>query len=363
MSNIIFVQPSLASYRLGFFNRVYKYFPDRLIVFASSKLDMEFLDNETLQFKWLTRLRPIKTLPFGLEWQSGTLSIPINTKDILIISGQPRTLSNFILILRAKLAGARIVWWGHFWSASSKEWRAKIRYKIISFADACLFYTDAEILRYRKLNKSRSKFVFALNNGLEQEEIISSRDAYISRLRSRDIFFIGRITEKCGLDLLLDALNSDGCKNITMDVIGDGSMLDFYKTKSDSLGLNQRIKWHESTVCEKDIAGIANKCKIFVYPGSVGLSLIHGFSYGLPAIIHSNRMKQMPESDALVNNKNGVYFRQSDHISLAQEIIALLSNEKKLDLMSKNAIDTAKQYSTAGMSIRLKKLILELDGL
>ena len=68
---------------------------------------------------------------------------------------------------------------------------------------------------------------------MEQEEIISSRDAYISRLRSRDIFFIGRITEKCGLDLLLDALNSDGCKNITIDVIGDGSMLDFYKTKSD----------------------------------------------------------------------------------------------------------------------------------
>ena len=35
--------------------------------------------------------------------------------------------------------------------------------------------------------------------------------------------------------------------------------------------------------------------RIFVYPGEVGLSLIHAMAYGLPCLVHSDRLKHMPE--------------------------------------------------------------------
>ena len=30
-------------------------------------------------------------------------------------------------------------------------------------------------------------------------------------------------------------------------------------------------------------------------PGAVGLSLIHAMAYGLPCLVHSNRLQHMPE--------------------------------------------------------------------
>ena len=68
---------------------------------------------------------------------------------------------------------------------------------------------------------------------------------------------------------------------------------------------------------EPDIAQIANRCRLFVYPGGVGLSLIHAMAYGLPSIIHDDRWRHMPEIAAFQDGRTGRTFEREDPGSLA----------------------------------------------
>src|SRR5690606_35591262 len=114
----------------------------------------------------------------------------------------------------------------------------------------------------------------ALNNGVDVEPIQALRKPY-SAERGREILFIGRLTAKAELPLLLEALALDRLRGAHLHVIGDGAMRGSLEEHARRLGIDERISWHGGTTDEKAIADIANRCRIFVYPGDVGLSLLH----------------------------------------------------------------------------------------
>src|SRR5690606_18605046 len=131
--------------------------------------------------------------------------------DVLVVSGAPRGLSNIALLLRAKMKGVKTIWWGHYWSSTSRPWRAALRMILMRLADATLFYTDQEVEEYLAARPNEQKLVVALNNGIETDEIVSLRKRYDPGARSRDLLFVGRLTAKAELGLLLDALASQAC--------------------------------------------------------------------------------------------------------------------------------------------------------
>lgn len=59
--------------------------------------------------------------------------------DVLVLPGNPRNLSSLILLVRGKFNGATIVWWGHYWSSTSRRWRQVLRSLVMAFADVILF--------------------------------------------------------------------------------------------------------------------------------------------------------------------------------------------------------------------------------
>ncbi|MEL6829753.1 MAG: glycosyltransferase, partial [Pseudomonadota bacterium] len=333
----------------------------RVIVHASTQSELGILETDISGRCWLNRIGPMKKLgPF--EWQVGALSIPVSSDDIVVVCGAPRTLSTLALMVKTRAKGAKLVWWGHYWSSTSKEWRARIRLWMLRFTDAVIFYTDAEVERYKKYRKvGKIRPVHALNNGLNVSEISKFRAPYMPGLRPRDLFFLGRISEKSGLRLALEALSLPECQHITLDIVGDGPLKKELQQYSLSIGVNRRVNWHEATVAEGLIAEIANACKAFVYPGSVGLSLIHTLTYGLPAIVHSEMSAQMPEFAALQPGKNGITFSRGDATSLANAINSLVSDDTYLTELSRGAILTTEHtYNTEDMAKRFSKTIAEL---
>lgn len=147
--------------------------------------------------------------------------------------------------------------------------------------------------------------------------------------RKNEILFIGRLTDKSNLDNLIRALtNIDS--SITLNVIGDGPNFEEYEQLTKLLGLSDRINFLGSIVDEEKIATIANSSKIFVYPGNVGLSLIHAFNYGLPAIVHSTTSKHMPEISCFKRNLTGEEYNLLDESSLGSVIENLIFDNKKL---------------------------------
>lgn len=351
---ITVVQPAVPSYRLSLFARMAQRFGSGFTVYASRQQELGVLCETSERAYWQRDLGPMRRLIAGLEWQVGALALPVSKGDILIVCGAPRAISTLALLMKGRLKGARTIWWGHYWSSTSKPWRAALRFALMRIPDAILFYTDQEVSEYRAAQGKRvSKPVIGLNNGIETQDIERLRIPFDPSGRPRDLLFIGRVTAKAELGLALEALTQPNCADVTLDVIGDGPERFRLQEWARTLGIGDRVVWHGPTVDETRIAAVANRCKAFLYPGSVGLSLIHGLAYGLPAIVHHERWAHMPEIAALEADKNGVMFRKGDATDLANTADRLLSNAEALKRMSRAAIDlTDRTFNTSDMSER-----------
>lgn len=362
--SVIIVQPAIPSYRVPFFHRLAESLGTDFRVYASRQPSLGALNANDETQPWQRSLGPLKPIFPGLKWQLGAMSIPLVKGDILVISGQPRTLSTLLLLAKARALGVHTIWWGHFWTSTSKRWRAAIRFALMGLSDAILFYTDQEVAECRAEGRvAPQKQIFALNNGLETSQISRLRQAYDPNRRPRDLLFIGRLIDKTELDLLIHALARPDCATVTANIIGDGPHFRDLRQLAQQLGVAERIEWHGSLVVEQEIAEIANRCKIFIYPGSVGLSLLHGFAYGLPAIVHNDRWTQMPEIAAHRPGQTGTEFEVGSSSSLANAITKLLAQPNQLTAYSSQALETITiSYNVEDMAQRFCAAVQSLKG-
>lgn len=357
-SNVIIIQPVVPSYRVDFFTQIVKKALGKhhVKIYASSvdQLGVKSVSKADIHYE---ELGPIKSVLSMFLYQKGVFNIPINKCDIVFINGNPRFVSNLLLLVKVRVAGAKIVWWGHGWSSTSVWWRAKIRTKIMSFFDCVLLYTEAEIDKIKSLGYNK-KNLMALNNGLNIKAIQSMTGQVDRRLNS-DILFIGRLTEKSKLDQIISAISLIKYeREFHLHVIGDGPLKNEYLELSKQYNVDNKIIWHGEILNEFEIANISSLCRGFVYPGSVGLSIIHAFAYGLPAIVHRNCLHHMPEIAAFEEGYNGLGFDENNEKSLADAIELILNNNDLVSIMSENARATvAKSYNLEDMVERFYKVI------
>lgn len=325
---------------------------------------MGALSFQSSESAWARKLAPIRRIFPGLEWQPGVLSTALSRNDIVVVSGAPRNISNILMLAVARLKGARTIWWGHYWSSSSKSYRFLFRLLLMKMADAILFYTDGEVGEYRASHGKRDhRIVTALNNGINVAPIAALRQPYHAATRENAIIFTGRLTEKAELPVLLKALADHRLCDVRLEVIGDGPEKSALETLAQELRVDERVVWHRGTTNEQAIARIANKCRLFVYPGSVGLSLIHGMAYGLPVIVHDNRLRHGPEISAFRHGEGGLSFTRSDVESLANAIIHSINSFEEMNRWSARNLQQADNvYNTASMTERFLQLLAQMDS-
>jgi glycosyltransferase involved in cell wall biosynthesis len=366
-NHILIVQPALPRYRLPLFTKLSESpgLVVTLIYSVPEALGVLNVNADLVKNDWLA-VGKIKWV-FGLfGWQPKVSSIDLRPYDAIVVCGEPRVLSNLIIMLRARISRTPVIWWGHYWTASSKPFRARIRMILARYASSILFYTDLEVEEYLRIHPN-AKLVEGLNNGVSNTEIKEFRVSYRAHERQHRLLFIGRITKKAELDLLIRSLSMSGMEVIKLDIIGDGerTYVQSLKNLSEDLGVNNRINWLGSLVDEVQIAAHANRARLFVYPGSVGLSLIHAYSYGIPSVVHANRWKQMPEIAAFYESKAGVVFEAGSVQSLATSIVDLIEDESELDEKSRRAVKmTDTKFNTIDMSKRFHshiRKVLRLD--
>jgi O-antigen/teichoic acid export membrane protein/glycosyltransferase involved in cell wall biosynthesis len=350
---VLLFQPALPRYRIDFFDRLsHALGPSFRVFYSPQSLGvLTELGDAPPWAQAVGRLR--RPLP-GVEWQDGVLSTTFRPGDIVVVSGAPRCLSNLLLLLKARLSGAVTIWWGHYWSGTTRSHRFAVRMRLMRMAHAVLFYTDLEVSEYRAgVGAMDRRPILALNNGIDTVPVERLRASYRSIDRERAGLFIGRVTEKSRLELVLRAMAKPKLADFALHVIGDGRDRDKLIALSETLGISARVHWHDATVDEARIAPIANRCRLFVYPGSVGLSLIHGMAYGLPAIVHDHRKTHMPEVAAFQSGVTGLSFVPEDVDSLVASIADALSDEARLDGMSARCIAVTRDgYNTAAMAER-----------
>ncbi len=320
------VQPVIPHYRVPFFKSLITV--NKNINFYASDVDdigVESVNKKIFNYIYLGEICNF----FGIIWQVNIFKVvkKLEKDDILIINGNPRYLSNLALMLAARIVGCKLVWWGQGWSSKTSRLTLYIRSFLMKFVDVVLLYTDKEKELFQNLS-IRHK-LYSLNNGLDNTEIKKHVLSYLPDKRDNSILFIGRLTNKSRLEILIKALASID-KNIALNVIGNGPNFDAYRGLAIELGLENRVSFFGAITNEEEIANIANSSKIFVYPGDVGLSLIHAFNYGLPAIVHSSTSQHMPEISCFTSGGTGEFFEINNIASLSNAIESLMNSNVEL---------------------------------
>lgn len=347
MKKICIIQPAVPLYRKPLFERLSDYYEINLFTAETDFLGVSSVSHlDVQQYKRDCRFLDI----FGgvFFWQL-KLEVPFAQCDFLVVNGNPRILSSLFLLVIARFKGIKTIWWGHGWSSTSKPWRARLRqFMTRILADKVLLYTDKERDAYIELGFPADR-VYSLNNGIDTSASVRLRGELTdSELKSfkfchglegkKILLFIGRLTEKSRADLLLRSLiHLDD--SLSAVFIGDGPERQLLLDLVDELGIQERVIFVGALFDEHVIAHWMMIASVFVYPGAVGLSLLHAFSYGLPAVIHSDDSKHMPEHAAFCNGYNGCSFERDNTESLASSISYVIGSQD-YSVICSNALKT-----------------------
>jgi glycosyltransferase involved in cell wall biosynthesis len=366
------LQPVVPHYRLALFDSLF----DRL----NGKLRVRASRNDGGTISSVTDARPyldldhdcVALLRGRLYWQRDmTLSDDARRGDVAVISGNPRYLSTFRFAERARKRGMGLVWWGHGWSPTSTRFNARIRHRLMSRMDAVLAYTEEEAIELRRLLPGVS--VLGAQNAIDQSPIQRARQLWPeSRLTAfkvthgleqrRVLLFCGRLRQEIstGIDLLIDGMSAltQNDKSWLAVVIGDGRDRERLVRLTEQRGLAGNFRWVGAEYEEGALAPWFLSSLCFVYPGSIGLGLLHSFGYGLPVVTHGDRRRHGPEIAALVHEWNGLEFDVASPTTLADAILRLAGDPALRDRLSTNALETVtNRFSMDGMVDRFLSAI------
>lgn len=328
-------QPIVPEYRVALFDGLGERYGNRIEIWADQAIGRD--KSYPLSKIKYDYGHPLKGIG-PVVWQKGLSLAGLCKGDVIVICGDVHQLSSLWIAMRAKRLGIAVIWWGHHRTASSTDRAVKIR---LAFArkvcDVFLAYTRTGI-GYLVSRGFEKESVFATGNTIDQmpikEAIAAWSTAKLVRFQEEQgingkklLMCCSVLRPKVRLDLAIKALASDSLSDVFLVVIGDGDEKESYQRLAMELDVSDRIKWIGATRDQMEMAPWFLSAKAFVYPGAIGLSILHGFSYGLPVITHGNAEHQMPEFEVMEDGKTGLCFEEGDKTDLERKICLLLSNE------------------------------------
>lgn len=351
-------QPIVPEYRVALFEGLGECYCDRIEVWADkgSGQDKSYP---------LRRMRYDYNHPFkklgSFVWQKGLSLKGLHKGDVIVVCGDARQLSSLWIALKAKCCGIAVVWWGHHRTATSSDIAVRIRLAVAKrLSDVFLAYTRTGIVFLATSGFERDR-VFATGNTIDQTPIKAAIAAWtpekLARFQDEQgikgkkvLVCCSVLRPKVRLDLAIRALASDRLFDVTLVVIGDGCEKESYQGLAAELGLADRIKWIGATRDQMVIAPWFLSAKVFVYPGSIGLSILHSFSYGLPVVTHRNANHQMPEFEVMEDGRTGGCFEEGNVEDMERKLYWLLSDESARLRMSRYCKALAfEKYSMGNM--------------
>lgn len=354
------IQPGVPEYRKGLFERLGELYGDNIELWAA----------DTSGMGPACKLRHIRTdyshkfyrLWGAIRWQMGLSTKGLQHGDVLVICGDMHHLSIIWLAICAKMKSIGVIWWGHHKSATSTLFKIKIRVtfmKILSSVILCYTKQGKDFLIKQGIKGSRIRYT---GNTVDEKNIelaIKKWDAdrlsrFISEyglLNKRLILFCSVLRKKTRLEQLFDALTQLQLDDVILVIIGSGEEEIFFKNEAQRLGVNNKILWLGGIVDQNELAPWFLSAKVFVYPGPIGLSLIHSFYYSLPVITHSNMANHGPEFHVMKDRETGYLFEENNTCDLVEKIRLILADEEKRVEMGLRAKQLAqKMFSINSMS-------------
>jgi glycosyltransferase involved in cell wall biosynthesis len=275
-----------------------------------------------------------------------------------LLTGHIYCISNWLIMIMAKLLRKKIYIWNHGWYGKESVVRILINRIYYSFVTGFFLYGEfaRDLMIQHGINDKKLNVVY---NSLDYDKILSMRprlvksDLYVSRFKNcvPVIIFIGRLQPAKKLDMLIPVMSRMKRKGVETNLvlIGDGKERIKLERLVNDYSLFKNIWFYGPCYDEETIGMLLYNADLCISPGNVGLTGIHSLSFGTPVITHDDFSQQMPEFEAIIPGKTGSFYKAGDSESLEREIITWFSNhpEKNKEVVQAcfNVID--EKYNTA----------------
>ena len=178
------------------------------------------------------------------------------------------------------------------------------------------------------------------------------------------LVYLGRVQPENRVDLLITGFATvlssySTCKLV---IIGEAEA-EKHKLSvlAESLGVADNVIWAGAIYNERELAPWMMASDLFVYPCNVGLSLIHAFNYGLPAILCEPLAQHNPEVAVVEVDKNAVLASTQSGDALSDAIDKVLQNEDFKDRLGNRALASVKSsHNISAMVAEFVRLIHKL---
>lgn len=322
---VLIIQPILAHYRKSLFSLLTNS-PEFDIHIIAGKNIGNVKEIDLRSSKILANLHNKKIIAgkHSFIWQKGAVSYAKKLKpDIIVLTGvDPHLLSNlFVSIFNKIYFHSKIIWWGHANINPHAKIANIIRRFFFNLGNGIFTYSIAG-MRNMQLIVNRKVAVSVVKNCINNEEYgFTDSTGFVSNQNYITVLFSGRITREKRLDILIDAIAILKTKNVKTKclIIGDGPLRAVAEKQVSDLNLTDSINFL-GELYENDSRLYFRQADIFVLPGKVGLSIIHGLSYGLPVLTSNKFEIHSPEYEIIEPGYNGDFFSGFNPGSLAEKI-------------------------------------------
>lgn len=356
--NVAILQYRLHHYRVALFEQLRLACQDRdielhLVHGQATRREQSKKDEGTIAWAEQTDNKVWEVGTKDIIWQP--LPKHLHNVDLLVIMQENRILSNYPILLRRRLGGPKVGYWGHgvnFQSETPTGLRECWKNMLLNQVDWWFAYTQRTV-RVVKASGYPKQRITCLNNTIDthefKQDLFSITDESLAKERKRlNIAPHAKVAIFCGslypdkrLDFLMASADRirEQISHFHLLVVGDGPSMPFLREQATSrpwlhlLGVQTGI--------EK--ATYFRMADIMLNPGLVGLHIVDAFCAGLAMLTISNS-KHSPEVAYLRDGING--FMTSDDIDEYTSIaLDLFQYPEKLQHTRAEALTDSEFYT------------------
>ena len=312
-------------------------------VFGDKYLDVKKMDYSLLE-NFKKEVKNIIIFKKPIYYQSGILRLLFDKYSSFLMLGEPICLSTWLMLILCKVLNKKIYFWSHGWYGKEFFITRILKKIFFSLSDGVFLYSDysRKLMIKENFNKEKLHVIYnslSYDSQLKERTNIKASDTYKRHFKNnnKNLIFIGRLTKVKKLNMILEALNllKNKNKHYNITFIGEG------ESKSDLVELVVKynlcdVVWfYGKSYKESELSTLIYNADLCVSPGNVGLTAIHSLNYGTPVLTHNNFAYQMPEFEAIIPNKTGLFFEYNDIISLSNKIQFWFDQKKDINQIRK----------------------------
>jgi hypothetical protein len=186
------------------------------------------------------------------------------------------------------------------------------------------------------------KWIFSTS--LTEAEMAGYR--HVRRLQdSTRLIIVCRQEKNKGTHLVIESLPllKEQFPTISLDIVGDGAALPWFRQRAEELGVSDRI-YFRGKVNHDQVMALLQQADLFCYPtmASEGFPkvVLEALASGLPVV--TTRVSVLPQ---LLGAGGGVLLPAAKSEAIASAVAGILADPDRYHQLSQSAVETAQQYT------------------